>query len=133
VPLRIEIGNKEVEEGTLTLVRRDTDEKTSIRIQDAVQIIGENLEAIQVNLLTQAEAFLKSSTHEVKEWSEFKQRMEGEKGFLKVYWCGITECEFNIKEQTKATTRCFAETCSESVCICCGEKTSEKWYFAQSY
>lgn len=133
VPLRIEIGNKEVDEGMLTLVRRDTDEKTSASIQDAVQTIGEILEAIQTNLLTQAEAFLKSSTHEVNEWSDFKARMEGDKGFLKAYWCGRTECESSIKEQTKATTRCFAETCTESICICCGEKTSEKWYFAQSY
>lgn len=133
VPLRIEVGNKELEEGSLTLVRRDTDEKMNINVTDSVLKIGEILEAIQLNLLTQAEAFLKSSTHEVSEWSEFKQRMEGERGFLKAYWCGTAECEATIKEQTKATTRCMAETSEESACIHCGEKANEKWLFAQSY
>ncbi len=133
VPLRIEIGLKEVQEGMLTLVRRDTDEKTNISVEDSALKIGEILEAIQLNLLTQAETFLKSSTHDVNEWSEFKQRMEGGKGFLKAYWCGKAECEAAIKEQTKATTRCMAETSEESACIHCGEKTNEKWFFAQSY
>lgn len=133
VPLRIEIGKKEVEEGILTLVRRDTDEKMSIRLEDSALKVGELLKAVQTNLLTQAEIFLKSSTHEVSDWNDFKLRMEGEKGFLKAYWCGKSDCEANIKEQTKATTRCLAEVGEESTCICCGEKASEKWFFAQSY
>lgn len=133
VPLRIEVGKREVEEGMLTVVRRDTEEKMSIRLDEAGQKIGELLQAIQANLYAQAEAYLNDSTCEVSTWDAFKQRMEGEKGFLKAYWCGQADCEANIKEQSKATTRCFAEAATESVCVCCGKVSKEKWYFAQSY
>lgn len=133
VPLRIEIGNKEIEAGVMTIVRRDTNEKMQIRIDDAVEKIGETLEHIQKNLLSQAEALLKNSTHEVTEWEDFEKRMEGERGFLKSFWCGRSECETRIKEQTKATTRCLAEEGGKGKCIFCGEEALEKWYFAQAY
>ncbi len=133
VPLRIEVGKREVEEGMLTVVRRDIEEKISIRLEEAAQKIGELLQAIQANLYAQAEAYLRDSTCEVSTWDAFKQRMEGEKGFLKAYWCGQADCEANIKEQSKATTRCFAEAATENVCVCCGKVSKEKWYFAQSY
>ena len=133
VPLRVEIGNKEIESGVMTIVRRDTDEKLQVRIEVAAAKIGELLGDIQNNLFTQAEELLKSSTHEVTEWEGFRKRMEGEKGFLKSFWCGRADCETQIKEHTKATTRCLAEDGSKGTCIFCGEEASEKWYFAQAY
>lgn len=133
VPLRIEIGNKEIEAGVMTIVRRDTDEKIQIRIDDAAKKIGELLEDIQKNLFTQADALLKNSTSEVTEWEDFKKRMETEKGFLKSFWCGRADCEAQIKEQTKATTRCLADEGAKGKCIFCSEEASEKWYFAQAY
>ncbi|MEN9558183.1 MAG: prolyl-tRNA synthetase [Candidatus Parcubacteria bacterium] len=133
VPLRVEIGNKEIEAGVMTIVRRDTDEKMRVRIDEAAQKIGELLEDIQNNLFAQAEALLKNSTHEVTDWEDFKKRMLVEKGFLKSFWCGRADCEAQIKEQTKATTRCLAEEGVKGKCIFCGEEASEKWYFAQAY
>ncbi len=133
VPLRIEIGNKEIERGVATLVRRDTDEKIQAQIDDVAEKVSELLEDIQKNLFTQAEAFLKNSTHEVARWEDFKMYMEGEKGFLKSFWCGRTDCEARIKEQTKATTRCLAEENVKGKCVCCDQESFEKWYFAQAY
>nr|MBP9763049.1 proline--tRNA ligase [Patescibacteria group bacterium] len=133
VPIRVEIGNKELEEGVFTLARRDTDEKERVRIEDAPQKIAQILEEIQANLLSQAETFLQTGTHDITNWEAFKQQMDGEKGFLKAFWCGKAACEAQIKEESRATTRCLAEEGVEGVCIHCGEQAKQKWYFAQSY
>jgi prolyl-tRNA synthetase len=133
VPVRVEIGNKELEEGVFTLARRDTDEKERVRIEDAPQKIAQILEEIQANLLAQAEAFLRAGTHDMTNWDAFKQQMDGEKGFLKAFWCGKAECEAKIKEESRATTRCMAEEGVQGTCVHCGDAASQKWYFAQSY
>lgn len=133
VPIRVEIGNKELEEGVFTLARRDTDEKERVRIEDAPQKIAQILEEIQANLLSQAETFLQTGTHDITNWEAFKRQMDGEKGFLKAFWCGKAACEAQIKEESRATTRCLAEEGVEGVCIHCGEQAKQKWYFAQSY
>lgn len=133
VPLRIEVGQRELEEGKLKLARRDTDEKIEIPREDIADEIGTILENIQATLLAQAEELLQKSTHDVGDWNEFTQRMEGEKGFLKSFWCGKADCEAKIKEESKATTRCLAETNVNGTCIRCSEPATEKWFFAQSY
>ncbi|MBI2483550.1 proline--tRNA ligase [Candidatus Uhrbacteria bacterium] len=133
VPLRIEVGKRELEEGVLTIARRDTGEKVRIRIDDLPRAIGELLGDIQATLLAQADAFLQSSTHEVRTWEEFKTYMNAGRGFLRSYWCGSRDCESQIKEETKATTRCFSGTLAGGTCIRCGKETEEQWYFAQAY
>jgi prolyl-tRNA synthetase len=133
VPVRIEIGQRELDAGMLKIVRRDTDEKIQIPLADVVEEMGELLENVHSTLFAQAEQLLKEKTREINSWDEFVKTMEAEKGFLKSFWCGQAECEAKIKEETKATTRCLAEEHVSGSCIRCGEPAAQKWYFAQSY
>ncbi len=133
VPLRIEIGKRELEAGALKLVRRDNGEIIQVALADIVTEAPKILDAIQANLLAQATELLHGNTHEVSTWDDFVARMAGERGFLKVSWCGLASCEKEIKEKTKATTRCMAQDGVPGTCIHCGQPATAQWYFAQSY
>lgn len=134
VPLRIEIGKRELESNQLKIVRRDTGEAVFAKREEITEQTGKILESIQQTLLEQATKLLEENTFETENYADFKARMEGERGFLKSFWCGNAECESKIKEETKATTRCKAGVSSkEGACIHCGMKTQDQWYFAQSY
>ena len=135
VPVRIEIGPKDVEKNSVVLVRRDTGEKEFVELENINNRVVDLLENIQNNLLEKAKERLVNNTHEVDNYDEFKDILNKDKGFIKTYWCGSTECEDSIKNETKATTRCLAEenTDKKGKCIYCGKECSEKWYFAISY
>lgn len=137
VPLRIEVGARELEAGFLKVVRRDTGEADQVAIGDLVPSVQTMLQKIQENLYAEAEQFLIASTHEVSDYEQFKKIMDGEKGFIKAFWCGDVECEENIKKETTATTRCRVEQPSgvrvTGKCVYCGKECHEQWYFAQAY
>jgi len=134
VPLRIEIGPREMESRELTLVRRDNGEKLKVKSERLADVRG-ILDQIQANLLSKQEKFLADSTHEVSKWEEFVQIMTGGKGFIKAFWCERAECEEQIKIQTKASTRCLPRDAVEEngVCIKCGKEAKRRWLFAQAY
>lgn len=135
VPLRIEIGPRDVKNNQVVLVRRDTGEKMVIS-QDALDVkIGEVLEDIQRNMFTQARAFVEKNTREVHSFDEFKETIENKKGFVKANWCGSTECELAIKDETMATIRCIPFEGSEpdGGCVHCGNRATKKVIFARSY
>jgi prolyl-tRNA synthetase len=138
-PLRIEVGQKELESGEFKSVRRDNGEKISIHKTKIATEVKKILDEIQNNMFKEAEKFLKDNTREVDNYDDFKKIMENERGFLKVSWCEDSECEEKIKSETKATPRCKIEGLPAQAgefkgkCVCCGRPSNSKWYFAQSY
>lgn len=131
VPVRLEIGEKEMQEGTVTALRRDTMEKSTIKIEEISKI----LVSIQTDLLARHKKFTEDHTYVVNSYDEFKNIMEGERGFLSAFWCEDAGCEAKIKQETKATTRCLPIDAKEEKgnCIGCGKPAVHRWIFAQSY
>ncbi|MFA5248977.1 MAG: proline--tRNA ligase [Candidatus Paceibacterota bacterium] len=150
VPLRIELGPKELEQGKATLTRRMDGQKISVDLKDLKAEAGKALADIQKDLLQKSRDYLAQNTREAKDYNEFKEIMNGPKGFIKAYWCEDPECEAKIKEETKATTRCLpagqeglpaspAEASAkegrekEGKCVYCGKPAKYQWIFAQAY
>lgn len=135
VPLRLEVGNKEVDKNEVKVVRRDTGEVKDYSTKNLPGEISKILDDIQENLFSSAKKFLAESTHEVSSYSQFKEIMEGKRGFIKAFWCENADCEKKIKDETKATVRCLPldATKESGKCIYCGNKATHQWLFAQAY
>jgi prolyl-tRNA synthetase len=136
VPVRIEIGPKDVAKGSVVLARRDRpgrEGKAFVQQQGIAASVAALLDEIQKALYDRALAFRESNTITPKDYSEFKQAVE--KGFAFSHWCGSADCEAKIKEETKATMRCIpVEGASgEGRCIYCGQPARERAYFARAY
>lgn len=135
VPIRIEIGEKEVTENKVTITRRDTGEKIFSSLDGGSRILKEILDDIQKNLLEKHKKFTEENTHAVNSYDEFKEIMKISRGFIKAFWCENAGCEAKIKEETKASTRCLELDAKEEsgVCVYCAKKAFHRWIFAQSY
>jgi len=135
VPIRIEIGPKELVASQAVLVRRDAGEKKATLETELISEIRRDLEAIQVDLYRRALNFQRKNTHEVFSWDEFKKMIKTKRGFLKASWCGAEECEEAIKKETKAIIRCIPLEGgkAEGNCIFCGKSSTRKAIFALSY
>lgn len=134
IPIRIEIGIKEVNNDEIVLVRRDTLEKKSIKL-DKIEI-SLYLEDIQKNMLNKSKMFLEENTHEVSSFGEFSKVLKDQRGFIFAYFCESEKCEKEIKEQTLATVRCIPFNLDDTIegkCIYCKNDTKIKAYFAKSY
>ena len=134
VPLRIEIGPREVEKKQVVLVRRDTGEKSITPLEGLKERIEASLEEVQKNLYSRALAFREENSYQVGDYEEFKRTLEGPGGFLWAHWCGSAECEAKIKDETKATIRAipFQEQ-ERGSCIHCGETSIQRVVFAKAY
>lgn len=134
VPLRIEIGPREVEKKQVVLVRRDTGEKSIAPLEDLKERMEVSLEEVQKSLYRRALAFREENSYQVDDYEEFKRILEGPGGFLWAHWCGSAECEAQIKEETKATIRAipFQEQ-ERGRCIRCGEISLQRVVFAKAY
>jgi prolyl-tRNA synthetase len=135
VPLRLEIGPKDLAKGQVMVVRRDTGEKMAVKEEELVEIVGKLLNNIQENLFTKAKKFLQENIREVSDYNKFKEVMEKKRGLIKTYWCGNKDCEDKIKEETKASIRCipFEQEEASGKCIYCGKESSTLVYFARAY
>ena len=135
VPIRVEIGPKDVKRGEVVLCRRDEGTKESVPVESVRRKIDELIEGIQENLYRNAQRFLEENTFRVDRYDEFREIVEGDGGFLLAHWCGSGECESRIKEETKATLRCipFEAVGEEGACVVCGGESKERVYFARSY
>ena len=136
VPLRIEIGPKDVDQGVVTLARRDRPGragKTTLAIDQVGSQSGAVLDEIQKSLLEKATAFRDANIHDPKDYDAFKEVVQH--GWAFSWWCGSKECEAKIKEDTRATTRCipFDQPGGKGRCIFCGSEATEKAYFARAY
>ena len=135
VPIRVEIGPRDVANGQVTLARRDTFEKIVVKDEEVVETVKRLLDEIQRNLFNRARNFLEDHITTVKSYDEFKEMLQTKGGFIKASWCGSRECEQKIKEESGATIRLIPFEREEPVsnCIYCGGEAKELVYFARSY
>ena len=135
VPVRIELGPRDVEAGQAVLVRRDTGEKTAVPLDGIADALPALLADIQSSLFQRAKAFLVENTASLTDYDDFMAAVrDGATGMIKVPWCGETACEEAIKDETGATSACipFGET-AEGYCIYCGKPATTVVYFAKHY
>lgn len=136
VPVRIEIGPKDIENGQCVLARRDTSEKITVALDEVAEKVNELLEDIQKNMFETALKHREEHTVNAKDMDEFKEKQAKALGFVRAMWCGDRECEDRIKEETGATLRCmpFEQTdIGSDTCVCCGKKADKLAYFARAY
>ena len=131
VPIRIEIGPKDIEKREAILVRRDTSEKIQVKLEDIETKIDEMLKNIQVNMFNICKKRMEEKTTIATNIEELKKNLEENQGFVKSMWCGNQECEDKVKEITGAPSRCipFEQEHLSDVCVCCGRpaKTMIVW------
>ena len=135
VPVRLEIGPKDLASKSVVVVRRDTGEKESVKDKEIAKYVVEILEKIQKNLFDKALKFREDNTRPVDSWEEFKKVLEDKGGFLLAHWCGDAKCEAKIKEETKATIRCipFDQKKEKGRCVLCGGESEGRVIFAKAY
>ncbi|MET3698617.1 prolyl-tRNA synthetase [Bacillus oleivorans] len=135
IPLRLEVGPKDIENNQVVLVRRDTGEKLFVSIDQIEDRIVALLDEIQKNLFNKAKASREEKTATAATFDEFKKNLSGNPGFIKAMWCGDRACEDQIKEETGATSRCipFEQESVSEQCVCCGKEAKHMVYWAKSY
>jgi prolyl-tRNA synthetase len=135
VPLRLEIGPKDLEKSQVVLARRDTREKSAVPMDALGPHIVDRLEEIQRSLLDRATRFRDEHTTTASSYDEFRQIMEGRPGFVKAAWCGSAECEAEIKAETQATLRNVPLEAGPPAggCLTCGRPADSAPYFAKAY
>ena len=136
VPLRIEIGPKDIQKGSLSFARRDIPGragKSSVKNDQLEAQVAEMLQSIQASLFESALTFRKAHTFDPKDYEELKEVVE--KGWAYSWWCGDAECEAKVKNETKATTRCVPldQEPGHGTCIVCGKPATEKVIFGKAY
>ena len=135
IPLRVEVGPKDIEAGTAVVVRRDTREKIVVPIEELAQRMPQIADKMQNDMLERAKAHLAAHTYEAVTYDEFKNIIENKPGFVKAMWCGSEECELKIKEDTTATSRCipFEQEQLGDVCVCCRKPAVKMVYWGKAY
>lgn len=135
VPLRIEIGPKDIEKNQCVLVRRDTGEKTFVSLDNIEESVTKLLDDIQNNLYNKALENRKNKTYTAKNMDEFTKILDEHPGFIKAMWCGDQACEDKIKELTSATSRCipFEQEEISDTCVCCGKKAKHMVIWGRAY
>ena len=135
VPLRLEIGPKDIEKSQVMLARRDTREKIAAPMDTLTTTVAELLEDIQQTLLERALKFREERTQRVASYEEFKTVMEGRPGFVIAPWCGLAECEAQIKTETQATIRNMplGSPVPTGQCVRCNAVATAEAWFAKAY
>ncbi|TCP23690.1 prolyl-tRNA synthetase [Tenacibaculum skagerrakense] len=135
VPVRVALGNRDLENGTVEVARRDTFEKETVSQADVVTYIIDLLNKIQENLYSKALSYRDNHVTEVNSFEEFKEVIENKGGFVSAHWDGTEETEEKIKELTKATIRCIPNDAieEEGICVLTGAKSSKRVLFAKAY
>ncbi len=137
VPLRIEIGPKDIKEKQVIAVRRDNREKEAIPFNALSQRVPEILQKIQESMFEEALKFQRENTHELQNYEDFKTVIEAKKGFIKTLWCGDPACEDEIKEETMATIRAILmekeEEKIQGKCVRCQKPSKFLVFFARAY
>ncbi len=135
VPVRLEVGGKELSDRTVTIARRDTGEKMTVARKEVLVHIERLLNEMQKALFAKAKAFLDEHTREAASFDAFKTIMNSTRGFIRAFWCEDAACEATIKKETKASTRCLPLNTPEEhgLCVHCGKPATHRWLFAQAY
>lgn len=135
VPIRIEIGPRDIRQKQVMFARRDTNDKIAVKEEEVSETATRMLDEIQTNLFNRAKKYLEESTVTVKTYSEFRKILNEKGGFIKASWCGDPKCEARIKEETGATIRLKSPKKEKPFpkCVRCGRDAVEVVYFARSY
>ena len=135
IPLRIEIGPKDIENNKCVVVKRNDNNKLEINMDKHLdETIDGLLNVIHNEMYEKACNHLSNHMSKVNNYDDFKEKLENVGGFVEAPWCGDTECELKIKEDTTATSRCISDhQPNGEKCICCGKEAKHNVYFAKSY
>ncbi|PID57884.1 proline--tRNA ligase [candidate division KSB3 bacterium] len=137
VPLRMEIGPRDVAANHVVIARRDKGpkEKSSVSIDGIGATVKALLDDIQQSMFDAALAFREEHSHRIDSYDEFKTAIEEKGGFLYAHWCGSSECEQTVQDETKATIRCipFDRNDEPGTCLCCGKTATARVPFAKAY
>jgi prolyl-tRNA synthetase len=135
IPLRIEIGPKDMEANQAVIVRRDTREKLVVSLDEIEKKVGEVLETMQREMLERARAHRDAHTYTATTMAEFEEIAANKPGFIKAMWCQDEACENEIKEKTACTSRCmpFEQEQIAETCVCCGKPATALTYWGKAY
>ena len=135
IPLRVEIGPKDIEAGKCVICRRDTREKTEVSLEELPGKVDEILETMQKEMLERARTHRDSHTYAATNMEELEEILNSKPGFVKAMWCGDQACEDEIKEKFAATSRCmpFEQEQISDRCVCCGRPAKKMVYWGRAY
>ena len=135
VPVRLEIGPKDIEANQAVLARRDTGEKVTLSLDNIEQEVSMLIDKMQKEMLERARQHRDAHTYSATTMGIFAKAVEETPGFIKAMWCGDEACELEVKEQTGATSRCipFEQESVADTCICCGKKAKHMVYWGKAY
>lgn len=135
IPIRIEIGPKDIAANQAVIVRRDTREKMVVSLDEVDSKVKETLDRMQIEMLERARTHRDTHTYTVSSMEEFEKTIAEKPGFIKAMWCQDEACEKEIKDKTGATSRCmpFEQEHIADTCICCGKPTSTMAYWGKAY
>ena len=136
IPVRVEIGPKDIEAGQCVLVRRDTREKTVVTFDELESKVAELLETIQKDMFERAKAHRDEHVYDAHNYEEFTEIVTSKPGFIRGMWCEDRACEDKIKEDFAATSRCMPFNDQEqisNVCVCCGKPAHKLVYWGKAY
>ena len=135
VPVRVELGPKDIENGVCMAVRRDNGEKIPVKLEEVTQRLPEILDAVQKGLYDKAKRNLDEHTYVAHSIEEAKELQEKNGGFIKTMWCGDLQCELDMKEKAGMSSRCipFEQEHLDDVCACCGKPAKTMIYWGVAY
>ena len=135
IPIRVEIGPKDIEVGKCVICRRDTREKIEVSLDEIETKAGEILDLMQKEMLERARAHREEHTYEAKDMETFRSLFAEKSGFVKAMWCGEQACEDQIKEEMAVTSRCmpFEQEQVGDTCVCCGKPAKKMVYWGRAY
>ena len=135
VPLRVEIGPKDMEKGQCCIARRDTGEKTFVPLTELENAVKQLLQDVHDNLYAMAEKNLEDNTFDMTSWEEVREMAQGKGGFARTKWCGSLECELAMKEKAGVSSRCMPlkQSGTEGKCVMCGKPATTDIYWGVAY
>ena len=135
IPLRLEIGPKDIEAGKCILVRRDNRDKVECKLEDLESAVPQILAIIQKEMLEKARSHRDRNTYTATTLQEMQNILDTTPGFVKAMWCGDRACEDSIKENLAATSRCmpFQQEKISDICVCCGKPAAKMVYWGRAY
>lgn len=135
VPLRLEIGPRDLEQNQCVAVRRDTGEKTVLKLENLEAEVQRVLDEIHDTLYQRALSSLNSRIYEASDWETMSRMIAEKPGFVRAMWCGDLECELKIKDDLGATSRCMPleQNSVSSTCVCCGKPATKEVIWGKAY
>jgi prolyl-tRNA synthetase len=135
VPLRLEIGPRDIAENKCVLVRRDNREKSFISLDDLIPAVNEGLDNLIKALYEKALKNREDRTYSAETFEELKEIADSKAGYIKAMWCGDLECELKLKEEADVSSRCipFGKEPIGDKCVCCGREAKKLVYWGKAY